>query len=152
MYSTTLCFLLRNDNILLGMKKKGFGQGKYNGFGGKIKQGETVLQAAIRELEEESGIRVQEKQLEPAGVLDFIFPASPELRHDVHIFLVRIWQGEPAETDEMRPQWFLTSHIPYDAMWKDDIYWLPGVLEGKTINGTVLFAENNEDIAECNIL
>lgn len=152
MYSTTLCFLLRKDQILLGMKKTGFGQGKYNGFGGKIKQGETVLQATMRELEEESGIQVEEKQLEHVGMIDFIFPASPQLRHDVHIFLVRTWWGEPIETEEMKPQWFQLSNIPYDAMWQDDIYWLPRVLAGKIIKGTVVFAENNEDIAKVNIV
>lgn len=33
---TTLCLLKRNDEILLAMKKRGFGTGKYNGVGGKI--------------------------------------------------------------------------------------------------------------------
>jgi ADP-ribose pyrophosphatase YjhB (NUDIX family) len=151
MYSTTLCFLIRKNEILLGMKKTGFGQGKYNGFGGKIKEGESVLQATVRELEEESGIQVEEVQLEHVGILDFIFPASPQLRHDVHIFLARAWRGEPLETEEMKPQWFLHSAIPYDQMWQDDIFWLPKVLTGKRIKGTVVFAENNEDLCEINL-
>lgn len=150
MYSTTLCFLVTERKILLGMKKTGFGQGKYNGFGGKIQQGETVRHATVRELEEESGIKVKEEQLELVGTLDFIFPASPQLRHDVHIFLARIWQGQPVETEEMKPQWFLFSDIPYDEMWQDDLYWLPKVLAGEKITGTVLFADNNEDVCEVN--
>lgn len=152
MYSTTLCFLVTESKILLGMKKTGFGQGKYNGFGGKIEQGETVRQATIRELEEESGIQVNEAQLEPVGILDFIFPASPQLRHDVHIFIARTWQGQPVETEEMRPQWFLFSDIPYSDMWQDDLYWLPKVLAGKIVNGTIIFADNNEDIQEIMLL
>ncbi len=150
MYSTTLCFLVTERKILLGMKKTGFGQGKYNGFGGKIQQGETVRHATVRELEEESGIKVKEEQLELVGTLDFIFPASPQLRHDVHIFLARIWQGQPVETEEMKPQWFLFSDIPYGEMWQDDLYWLPKVLAGEKITGTVLFADNNEDVCEVN--
>jgi 8-oxo-dGTP pyrophosphatase MutT (NUDIX family) len=38
------------------MKKRGFGNGKYNGFGGKVENGETIQQAAIRETIEESGL------------------------------------------------------------------------------------------------
>lgn len=151
MYSTTLCFLVTERKILLGMKKTGFGQGKYNGFGGKIQQGETIRHATVRELEEESGIKVKEEQLELVGTLDFVFPASPQLRHDVHIFLARTWQGQPVETEEMKPQWFLLSDIPYGEMWQDDLYWLPKVLAGEKITGTVLFADNNEDVCEVNL-
>ena len=34
--------------ILLGMKKRGFGAGKWNGFGGKLEPGESVQEAAKR--------------------------------------------------------------------------------------------------------
>lgn len=42
--------LVRNDvgDILLGLKKRGFGEGKWNGFGGKVEPGETIHQAAAR--------------------------------------------------------------------------------------------------------
>eukprot|EP00051_Salpingoeca_urceolata_P006046 m.80347 g.80347 ORF g.80347 m.80347 type:complete len:91 (+) comp14659_c1_seq3:1046-1318(+) len=42
--------------VLLGLKKRGFGQGKLNGFGGKVEAGETVAEAAARELEEVNAI------------------------------------------------------------------------------------------------
>ena len=56
MRDCTLCFVRKDDKILLGMKKRGFGKGKYNGFGGKKEDNETIHDAAIRELREESGI------------------------------------------------------------------------------------------------
>ena len=43
--------------VLLGMKKRGFGAGMWNGFGGKVELGETVEEGARRELEEETGWR-----------------------------------------------------------------------------------------------
>ena len=56
--------LLREDNqVLLGMKKRGFGVGKWNGFGGKLEPGETVVEAAAREVKEECGFTVNTSDL-----------------------------------------------------------------------------------------
>jgi 8-oxo-dGTP diphosphatase/2-hydroxy-dATP diphosphatase len=57
----TLVFCRRiNENgdkeILLGMKKRGFGVGRWNGFGGKVENGESIEEAALRELNEESSL------------------------------------------------------------------------------------------------
>ena len=51
----TLVFVHDNQKVLLGYKKRGFGAGRWNGFGGKVETGETLEQAARRELKEESG-------------------------------------------------------------------------------------------------
>ena len=67
---STLCFLLRDGQILLAMKKRGFGEGKWNGAGGKVNAGETVEHAAVRELREEVGVLADEKDLEPMGILE----------------------------------------------------------------------------------
>ena len=102
MYSTTLCFLIKNTptpQLLLGKKKTGFGKGKYNGFGGKLEAGETPKQAAVREVWEECGIILQENTLQEAGYLEFIFPAAPELDHDVFIYFACEWQGQAVETE-----------------------------------------------------
>ncbi|CAD7935733.1 unnamed protein product [Amoebophrya sp. A120] len=44
-----------SDKILLGFKKRGFGKGKWNGFGGKFEEGKdrTIRDCAARELLEE---------------------------------------------------------------------------------------------------
>ncbi len=44
----TLLFVLRPGQVLLGMKKRGFGKGRWNGFGGKVHKGESIEEAAIR--------------------------------------------------------------------------------------------------------
>ena len=51
---TTLCFLINNSQVLLAMKKRGFGVGKWNGTGGKVIGDESVEQAAKRETKEAS--------------------------------------------------------------------------------------------------
>ena len=53
----TLLMVVRDGSVLLGEKKRGFGEGFYNGFGGKVEEGETVEEATLRELEEEAGIK-----------------------------------------------------------------------------------------------
>ena len=66
---TTLCLLRRNEEILLAMKKRGFGEGKYNGVGGKIEGTETPEATMLRETKEEIG--VTPIQYEKVGVVSF---------------------------------------------------------------------------------
>ncbi len=151
MRDATLVFPVHNDRVLLGLKKAGFGAGKYNGFGGKVERGESVTHAAVRELEEEVGIRVEERDLFPAAVLTFLFPAKPEWDQVVHAFLAKTWMSEPRESDEMRPRWFHASQLPLATMWQDDSYWLPRVLAGNTITATFTFGEDNETVIDARI-
>lgn len=149
----TLCLLRKDDQILLGMKKYGFGVGKWNGFGGKLDAGETIEQAAKREMQEESGVIVD--NLEKLGVLDFEFQDNPEIL-EVHIFHTKDFSGTPDETSEMKPQWFAIDCIPYDEMWPDDKLWLPLFLVGEKFRGKFLFSrekipgilEHNLEIVE----
>ena len=149
MKNATLCLLVRGsppDEILLGFKKVGFGAGKYNGFGGKIEPGETVTHAAIREVEEEVGIKLSAKDLQRVARLTFVFPADPALDHDVYVFLVTEWEGSPVQSVEMKPCWFAVDDIPFEQMWQDDIIWLPRVLAGERIRGYFTFGEDNEAV------
>ena len=67
MKPTTLVFPIDEKNrILLGRKKRGFGAYKYNGFGGKLDNGESFRECAIRELFEESGLQGRPEDLECA--------------------------------------------------------------------------------------
>jgi len=64
MKQATLCYIFRDDEILLGLKKRGFGNNKYNGFGGKVKPAENIKESAVRELKEEIDIDEVYKALE----------------------------------------------------------------------------------------
>ncbi len=140
----TLLFLLREDEILLAMKKRGFGADKYNGVGGKVDAGETIEQAAIRECQEEIGVTPQ--GLKRVAKLDFAFSKKgqePQPEWEVNVFFCRSWKGTPTETEEMAPKWFKCSDIPYDKMWEDDAYWLPVVLTGRKVHGSFAFDSND---------
>ena len=52
---------------------------------------------------------------------------------DCHLFLTTEWQGEPSESDEMKPMWYDQNDIPYAEMFGDDPYWLPQVLAGEKV-------------------
>lgn len=136
----TLCMIVQNGHILLGMKKRGFGAGRWNGFGGKVQPDESIESAAIREVREEAGIEVA--SLDKHGVIDFSFDYQP-LRITAHIFRAAEFSGEPRESEEMAPEWFPIDAIPYDAMWKSDTIWLPRLLEGKRFSGSLRFSEGD---------
>ncbi len=138
----TLTIIHRHPNILLGMKKKGFGQGKWNGFGGKVEEGESIEEAALREIEEEAGIKP--KEIEKLGIIQFEFKDTQEIL-EVHIFRGEDFEGEPKESEEMKPQWFYVDEIPFHSMWPDDTHWIPHFLEKKKFKGRFLFdsSENN---------
>lgn len=128
----TLVLILNNQNeILLAMKKRGNGVGWWNGPGGKALPGESPEDACRRETMEEVGLQLG--KLEKRGTAEFHF-AGKDLVELCHVFVCRDFTGEPVETEEMRPQWFHVSEIPWDKMWDGDSEWIPKVLKGETIN------------------
>jgi 8-oxo-dGTP pyrophosphatase MutT (NUDIX family) len=128
------------------MKKRGFGAGKWNGFGGKVKEGEDVKTAMIREINEESGVVVLLKDLKEVGTLEFRFQGNSDWNQTCHVFTTTIWKGEPSESKEMRPQWHSINKLPFESMWSDDPHWLPLVLEGNAIDGNFLFDARGERV------
>ncbi|KAL4658993.1 7,8-dihydro-8-oxoguanine triphosphatase [Arapaima gigas] len=132
----TLVLVVQPGRVLLGMKKRGFGEGRWNGFGGKVQPGETIEEAAKRELLEESGLTTD--TLDKIGNIKFEFVGEREIM-DVHIFRTDTFTGCPAESDEMRPQWFDCDKIPFDHMWPDDILWFPLMLQKKKFVGYFKF-------------
>jgi len=148
---TSLCLLLRDDQILLAMKKRGFGAGKWNGYGGKPQEGEAIEETAIREMREEIGVGAKLSDLNKVATLRFYFKSTPEWNQEVNIFTILTWEGEPLESEEMKPAWFTRSKIPYESMWPDDKYWLPKVLEGKKLTGDFYFNEDGSEFEKFNL-
>jgi len=141
MRQATLLFLIKDNQILLAMKKRGFGQGRWNGVGGKPEENEDILDTAIRETQEEIG--VVPKNISQVATLDFYFQNKSEWNQQVLVFITNEWEGEPSKSEEMEPQWFETNNLPFGSMWPDDPFWLPSVLSGKKIQAEFTFGDND---------
>lgn len=140
----TLVYLVQNGAICLGQKKRGFGVGNWNGFGGKVEQKESIEAAAVRELKEESGVTARIEDLQKVAIINFFFADGRHM--EVHAFFVDRWEGDPKETEEMNPAWFTFHDIPFERMWADDRYWLPRALKGEKLSGSVSFKADETSI------
>jgi len=150
MHQTTLLLLFNGSpttHVLLGYKKKGFGKGKFTGIGGKVEEHETVREAAIREMQEETQIEVEEKHLNFAGKVTFHFPTKTEWDLAIHVFWAQKWSGTPTECEEIRPEWFQIDDLPFQNMWDDAKYWYPIILDGAQIEAHFVFDTDNETVA-----
>lgn len=134
----TNVLFIKNNKVLLGMKKRGFGTAKYNGFGGKLKPGETIEAAAIREAIEEVGLTMVDYY--KAAVIDF--QDSYPLR--MHLYICTAWEGVVTESEEMAPAWFSYDDIPFDRMWDDDKYWIPTALSGRKFKASFAYETNTD--------
>lgn len=146
--TTTLLLLRRGDEVLLAMKKRGFGAGRWNGVGGKLDPGETIEQALVRECLEEIGCTPT--SYHKIAEHDFMMDSDTDSPWHmfVHTYMCDEWEGEPVETEEMAPRWFNISNIPYDDMWQDDRYWFPQALQGKLLRTVFTFDKDENLIAQ----
>lgn len=143
MKQLTLLFLVKDDQVLLAMKKRGFGAGRWNGVGGKLDKDETVEQALVRETQEEIDVTPTKFEKRAEIIFDEQHKGVREFMH-VHVFIGSKWVGEPKETEEMSPKWFHVDLLPFSKMWSDDPFWLPQVLAGKSLKCSFVLDENDQ--------
>lgn len=133
--------------VLLGLKKTGFGAGKWVFLGGHIEPGEKPAAAAVREVAEESGLVVPPDSLEHVASIEFRFPSRPSWDQTAEVYLTWAYSGEAAESDEVAPAWFSAEALPFPVMWDDARYWVPLVLAGEHVDVVVTFAEDCATVA-----
>lgn len=140
-----LCFIIRNNHILLIRKKRGLGAGKINGPGGRIEPGETAAAAAIRETEEEIGVT----PIAPQQIGELYFDFRDGYKLHVAVFRAVDCRGTLRETDEAVPYWVALDEIPYHDMWQDDPHWLPLLIASEPFRGYFVF--DGDKLLSCKV-
>jgi 8-oxo-dGTP diphosphatase len=138
----TLMFIVdeAQEQALLIRKKRGLGAGKINGPGGKMDPGETSMECAVRETQEELGVTA----LNPVKHGELWFQFVDGLALHVDVFRATEWEGEPIETPEAVPLWTSLKALPFEEMWADDRFWLAELLiEKKHFLGKFLFDDDS---------
>ena len=105
-------FFFRQSQVLLARRfNTGYEDGNYSVVAGHLEGGETVRQAAVREISEEVGVAVRPEDLQFVGVM------HRRTEHErIDFFLVATdWQGrfenkEPHKCSELR--WFPANALP----------------------------------------
>ena len=146
--NSTLCYLIKDNKVLLQRKSNElFGGGKWNGPGGKLKENEDPQECAVREILEETNIKISNP--EKRGFLKFF--KGNELFIACHIFVTNEFEGEPRSGREGIVDWFIFNELPFEKMWPDDKVWMPLMLQGKNFEGEFYFDDNLKELLEYKI-
>lgn len=133
--------------VLLGLKRTGFGRGKIMALGGKIEARESAVEAAVREVSEESGIVLPAASLRDAGRIWWTFPGTPASNMTASLFTAPAGTAEAVETEEISPHWSGVDAIPWDRMWQDAPHWLPALLTGARVDARIVMAPDGQAVA-----
>ena len=147
-------YFLKDDKVLLGLRKLtewGLGKNLLSGIGGKVGdlpglEDETLDEALEREVKEEVGVTVT--SYHSVGEVTFLFPSKPKWNQRVHVYIVDGWEGEPMETDVIKPEWYDVECVPFDQMWDDSKYYVPLVLGGQAVKATFVYGSDNRTVIE----
>ena len=145
----TICHIVRGRRLLLKKANRGISKGKWNGPGGKLERGETPETNAVREVLEETALRIRNPDYH--GRIEFYMDGGDELDYLVHVFLAKKSSGTPRSSREGRVRWFGLGEIPYSQMWDDHRYWLPLLLNGAKFDARFYYDRQNKDVTRYEI-
>lgn len=127
------CIVFRDGKVLLGLRK-GSGEGMWGLPGGHLEWGERLEDAALRELEEETGL--SGGTVEFAGVVNDVHERSGDVQHRIQFaFLIEDIKGEPELLEPEKCyewKWFPVEKLP-DNLWGPFQDQLHGFVEGITL-------------------
>ncbi len=127
----TLCYIQHNNKTLMlyrNKKENDYHEGKWNGLGGKLEQGETPEECAIREVYEESGLIIKNPQMK--GIITFpMFDGKDDWY--VFLFLFNGFEGKLIDSPEGTLKWIETEKLTDLNLWEGDKIFVPWLFQNK---------------------
>ncbi len=135
----TLAIMVRRKKVLLGLKRGGpeVGEGTFNGPGGKLEKGESLVDCLWRETWEEIRIRIHRASAKKIAVITFF--AGGVADFEVHVYLITRWKGMPLKTASMIPSWHCSNRLPLQRMLSSDRTWFERAVRGNTFHAQVFY-------------
>ena len=119
MLNTTLCYIERGDEYLMlhrVKKENDINRDKWIGLGGKFKEDESPEERLLREVYEESGLRLTSWRYR--GIVTFVnTKCSSEY---MHLFTADGFEGTVGPCDEGELEWIKKSELMKLTLWEGD--------------------------------
>ena len=137
----TLCYIRRDQHTLMVhriKKANDMHQGKWNGLGGKMEAGETPEECAMREIYEETGLRVEDPVLK--GILTFPGFANDEDWY-AFVFIATQFTGELIDSPEGTLRWVPDDELLKLNLWEGDRVFIPWLERPDFFSGKFLYKD-----------
>ena len=142
----TLCYVMDNDKTLMLLRNKkenDYHEGKWNGLGGKLEQGETPEECAVREVYEESGLKVTDPIMK--GLITFpLFDGVDDWY--VFVFTFKKFSGNLIDSPEGHLEWIQNNKLIDLNLWDGDKHFIPWLFENKFFSAKFIY-ENGKYIS-----
>lgn len=115
-------------------------EGKWNGLGGKVQAGESPEECVIREIREESGLRIKDPFLK--GFLTFPNFDGVEDWY-VFVFVAHGCEGELIDSDEGNLEWIEDADLLDLNLWEGDRLFFDWFDEDGFFSGKIVYEDGN---------
>ena len=146
----TICYIDNGKEFLLLHRNKKHNDvhaGKWIGVGGKLEKGETPQECAVREILEETGLRVNKPILK--GIITFP-DFTPDNDWYTYVFKATEFEGELIDCDEGTLEWVPYEEILSKSTWEGDYTFLSWILEDKPFF-SAKFSYKGEKLVEIHV-
>ncbi len=137
----TLCYVMDGDKTLMlyrNKKENDYHEGKWNGLGGKLEQGETPEECAIREVYEESGLKVSDPEMK--GLITFpMFDGVDDWY--VWVFVFKKFEGKQIDSPEGTLEWIQNNKLTELNLWDGDKIFIPWLFEDKCFSSKFIYED-----------